>query len=54
MLANLTVRWALIYFCIGCAAAPLLLQTQVRLEHFIYAGLALYLIYKAPVPTKED
>lgn len=53
MFANITVRWLLIYFCMGWAASPLIWQRPVGLEHIGFALLALYLIYFAPKPTVE-
>lgn len=54
MLATITIRWVLIYFCVWMAVAPLLFQYQVGLQHIGFAILALWLIYTAPIPKKED
>jgi hypothetical protein len=54
MVATITVRWLLIYFCAVLAAAPLIFQLPVGISHICYAIISLFLIYTAPVPKKED
>lgn len=54
MFANITVRWMIIYGAIGGAAAPLIFNQQVGATHFIWATIALVLIYFAPKTESKE
>ena len=54
MVFNITCRWMLIYGAIGGAAAPLIFNRQVDATHFIWAIIALVLIYFVPKTESKE
>ena len=54
MIQNITVRWLIIYWALGAAASPLIFDRPVDITHFIWAFVALVLIYFAPKPEVKE